>query len=135
MNRAANHELTCPVCGYAGLEIPPSMGEICPCCGTEFGYSDFTRTHAQLRSRWVLENQARWWSNYDNPPPGWHPLAQLLGSGLEVSDLEAAAISAVHGPVQGASISNRAGAAGAKNGTAPSVNGHVAGIAAKVRVA
>ena len=36
---------TCPVCGYAGLDDPPWQGgapsdEICPSCGTHFGYDD-----------------------------------------------------------------------------------------------
>ena len=32
----------CPVCGWNDLEQDPSMKthEICPCCGTQFGYDD-----------------------------------------------------------------------------------------------
>jgi len=50
---------TCPVCGFAELTQPPydSTGcasfEICPSCGTEFGYHDANKSHEELRRRWL----------------------------------------------------------------------------------
>ena len=50
----------CPVCGYLGLtEEPWKMGpeydspsyEICPSCGTEFGYTDFWPGRVERRER------------------------------------------------------------------------------------
>ncbi|HEY8544598.1 MAG TPA: hypothetical protein VIL36_06110, partial [Acidimicrobiales bacterium] len=76
-----------PVCGYPGLDEPawvddaPSY-EICPCCGTEFGYQDVgheaearAARHRELRQEWI-ELGCPWWSNRE-PPPGWDPKAQL----------------------------------------------------------
>jgi hypothetical protein len=78
----------CPVCGYDRMEFPAEPYNICPCCGTEFGYEDFADTYAervqrwaQLRRRW-LENDAPWFSPVDPSPPGWSPYAQLLRAGL-----------------------------------------------------
>jgi predicted RNA-binding Zn-ribbon protein involved in translation (DUF1610 family) len=72
----------CPVCGYAGLEEAAydeqncASFEICPSCGTEFGYQDATRSHADLRSAWV-QNGMRWASRSVGAPPNWDPVAQL----------------------------------------------------------
>jgi hypothetical protein len=65
----------CPVCGYP-LQWPPIDFHICPSCGTEFGYDDAGRKHADLRGQW-LEGGARWWSINTPPPPSWNPYAQL----------------------------------------------------------
>lgn len=74
--------LGCPVCGFAGLDEPAydahgcaSFG-ICPCCGTEFGYDDATRTHAELRAKWIA-NGMNWWSRTSRPTADWDPLRQL----------------------------------------------------------
>lgn len=74
--------LVCPVCGFDGLDEPAydahgcaSFG-ICPCCGTEFGYNDATRTHVELRSKWI-GNGMKWWSRTPNPPADWDPVRQL----------------------------------------------------------
>jgi hypothetical protein len=71
----------CPVCGYDDLEEPafddvgaPSF-EICPSCGTEFGYDDATRSHKSLRDEWIAKGMP-WWAD-DKPPPGWDPMQQL----------------------------------------------------------
>ena len=44
----------CPVCDYADPGAPPFgdawYQEICPGCGTQFGYDDATRTHDDLRN-------------------------------------------------------------------------------------
>lgn len=77
----------CPVCGWDELEEPPynSYGnasfEICPCCGTEFGYSDATTSHDELRRRW-LDSGAVWQAPSRTPPPGWNAVAQLSRAGL-----------------------------------------------------
>jgi hypothetical protein len=79
----------CPVCEYAGLHEPPydesgwGSFEICPQCGTEFGYDlvnsaifaggfgavcglktkqeELDSLHAQLRQRWI-DGGRDWWS-------------------------------------------------------------------------
>ena len=72
----------CPVCGYNGLHEPAydrfgcSSFEICPCCGTEFGYQDAGRSHESLRAEWIA-NGMPWWSDARKAPPDWNPLQQL----------------------------------------------------------
>src|ERR1039458_2229688 len=66
---------TCPVCGYT-MRYPAADYHICPCCGTEFGYDDAGRRHAELRAEW-LRAGARWWSPVDPQPEGWDPYMQV----------------------------------------------------------
>ncbi len=49
----------CPVCEYGGLEEDPKTRtfEICPQCGTEFGYQDCVTSHEELRKRWIAEGK------------------------------------------------------------------------------
>jgi hypothetical protein len=81
-------DLRCPVCGYPALDEPawvdghPSE-DICPSCGTQFGYDDALgiddesrrAVHAELRARWVASG-CKWWSP-DPRPTGWDPQHQL----------------------------------------------------------
>jgi hypothetical protein len=81
-------ERTCPVCGYAELFDIPWVGghpsdEICPCCGTHFGYDDFetdaaarSARHAALRKAWVDAGYP-WFSQTRTSPPDWDPRRQL----------------------------------------------------------
>ncbi len=69
-------EYTCPVCGYEHLEDPAMDDEICPSCGTHFGYHDYNRTHQQLRNAWH-ESGAKWWSLEEPSPSYWNPEIQL----------------------------------------------------------
>lgn len=71
---------TCPVCGYDQLEDPPTDYNICECCGTEFGYHDARRSHAELRQRWITAGMP-WWDRRVPPPADWNPVAQLLRAG------------------------------------------------------
>src|SRR5437868_12950436 len=71
----------CPVCGYPDLEDPPADFEICPSCGTEFGYSDIARTYDDLRDRW-LATGPRWYSRVTPQPPNWNGHDQLYRAGL-----------------------------------------------------
>jgi len=68
----------CVVCGNTHLEYPLEYGEICPCCGTEFGFNDQLKTHEQLRYEWIFKNRAAWWSLSTPPPVGWTPFTQLV---------------------------------------------------------
>ena len=70
----------CPVCGYT-MDDPPRDYNICPSCGTEFGYHDSGRTYEELRWTW-LNAGAEWWSPVDEKPPGWNPYQQLFKAGL-----------------------------------------------------
>jgi hypothetical protein len=66
------------------MEDPPSDYNICPCCGTEFGYHDAGRTYEELRSVW-LHSGANWWSPCDLPPRGWNAYQQLITAGMNVT--------------------------------------------------
>jgi hypothetical protein len=71
--------LPCPVCGYplgGGIE----EFDICPSCGTQFGYSDAVRPHADLRARWVARG-APWIGPPAFRPPGWSAVGQLVAAG------------------------------------------------------
>ncbi|MGH9585295.1 MAG: hypothetical protein ACRD4O_20455 [Bryobacteraceae bacterium] len=65
----------CPVCGYP-LGFLPTDFNICPSCGTEFGYSDSGRSHKELRANW-LASGAKWWDTSTAPPPNWNPYLQI----------------------------------------------------------
>lgn len=68
----------CPVCGYPNLQEPPlNSYEICPSCGTEFGYTDFRRSHDELRIEW-LRKGPRWHAQWLPEPENWQPKRQLL---------------------------------------------------------
>ena len=71
---------TCPVCYWPDLTTEPldMSYNICPCCGTEFGYDDFTLTHAQLRERWIDGGCVFWSSDQDRKPVNWNGVRQLL---------------------------------------------------------
>jgi hypothetical protein len=71
----------CPVCGYDKLTRPPENHEICPSCGTEFGYDDVGLSYRELREEW-LRDGAVWFSPVRLPPPGWNPFDQLIRAGL-----------------------------------------------------
>ena len=68
----------CPVCYFADMEMsaPPEPYYICPCCGTEFGLDDETKSFDQLRREWI-ERGMLWFSRYTPPPEGWSALRQL----------------------------------------------------------
>lgn len=78
---------TCPVCGWPEMEEPAydefgsSSFEICRCCGTQFGYQDARRTHAELRAEWISGGM-RWSSKAAQQPAGWDPVAQLRAAGF-----------------------------------------------------
>jgi hypothetical protein len=70
----------CPVCGYPDLEDKPINHEICPCCGSQFGYDDYLKTHAELRQEW-LDGGAKWFLvGYE--PYGWNAYIQLQNAGF-----------------------------------------------------
>ena len=79
----------CPVCGYVDLDFSPYDNhgspsfEICPCCGVEFGYDDFSISHESLREKWVC-NGFKWFSKHNKPPQGWNPIKQLEEASLKV---------------------------------------------------
>ena len=79
---------TCPVCGFRHLHEPPwdsdsGSLEICPSCGTQFGYSDAAggdaasreRRHRELRAEWIRGGMS-WWSTR-TPPADWSPFEQV----------------------------------------------------------
>ncbi|MNT37727.1 hypothetical protein D3C72_1738810 [compost metagenome] len=78
---------TCPVCGFHDAKLPPFEDgqnewsqEICPSCGTQFGYDDAALSHHALRLRWV-EGGAKWWAT--RPAPNdFDGLQQLRAAAL-----------------------------------------------------
>jgi hypothetical protein len=93
-------KMMCPVCGYKGLTSPPRDYNICPCCGTEFGYDDFGLSHEELRSRW-LRRGANWFSQVTQPPPDWNLYEQLFQAGYGF-DISNDFVSDTYGEVQAA---------------------------------
>jgi hypothetical protein len=65
---------SCPVCYFNQMPDPPQDYNICPCCGTEFGYDDEFKTFAQLRADWI--NAGMQWF-FRQPPLFWSPVLQL----------------------------------------------------------
>jgi hypothetical protein len=75
---------TCPVCGFKELEEPPEDFNICPCCGTEFGYHDVGHSDRELRNAW-LKKGGMWSDVEDNHYPtraNWNAWSQLDMAGL-----------------------------------------------------
>jgi hypothetical protein len=87
----------CPVCGYDGLDERPwedggGSDEICPSCGTQFGYQDSLAhegldarltIHARLRAAWIEGGMTWHFASIETPPEGWDPqdlLARLLAT-------------------------------------------------------
>src|SRR3954468_6569402 len=75
-----NH--TCPVCAYDQMPYPPDRFEICPCCGTEFGYHDHNRSRRELRNLWLARG-APCFNPIDAPPLNWNPYLQLVRAGFD----------------------------------------------------
>lgn len=80
-------QFMCPVCGYPSLREPaysqpdcPSF-DICPCCGTQFGYDDAGTPHSVLRQRWVAAGTP-WYSKHTSLPPEWSGRRQLETAGF-----------------------------------------------------
>ncbi len=78
----SNDKYICPICGYNELEEPaydihdcPTFC-ICPCCLNEFGYSDATRSHEELRIEWI-SNGKKWGRLGEAPPKNWDATTQL----------------------------------------------------------
>lgn len=71
----------CPVCWFSPLPYPPRDYHICPCCGTEFGNDDTTRTWEELRESWI-HGGMRWF--FGEAPRNWNAQAQLLSAGYGV---------------------------------------------------
>jgi hypothetical protein len=81
-NKIPAELMVCRVCGLA-QETPPwgrdglsPSFEICPCCGTEFGYDDATRVAVlRRRARWAQTGYA--WFDPVLRPPGWRRQEQM----------------------------------------------------------
>ena len=76
-------EFRCPVCYYPDMPYPAEADNICPCCGTHFGYHDMVPSEegqaarwASLRNRW-LKHGAQFWDEQSRPD-GWTAAPQLI---------------------------------------------------------
>ena len=78
----------CLVCGYPNLKEPPwrhdsASDEICPSCGTHYGYDDFAggdaaardEVYRRLRAEWIGGGMV-WWSSREQPRD-WNPRDQV----------------------------------------------------------
>lgn len=77
-----NKLFLCKVCGYNygdyvwGEDGLSPSHEICPCCGTEFGYEDSNESSILAqRERWL--NSGAKWSNPEEKPKKWSFEEQL----------------------------------------------------------
>jgi len=87
LSNKMRYTYTCPVCAYPAMTEPVEEGNICPCCGTEFGYDDDLEvTYTQLRARW-LQGGALWFSHVVPAPITWDPILQLLEADLDPEEL------------------------------------------------
>lgn len=77
----------CPVCGYDALRRPPVDYSICPYCRTEYGVSDYSWSHAELRQIWI-EHGAKWGSRRVAEPAGWNVVQQLENIGYTCTDAD-----------------------------------------------
>lgn len=81
---------TCPVCGYGGLPEAPwdndaPSDEICPSCGTQFGYHDAAGGDAarrqpryrELREEWIARGMPWESPDIEPAPDDWDPTRQL----------------------------------------------------------
>ena len=81
----------CPVCGFNELKEPAydkfgcSSFNICPCCGTEFGYHDSKISHKVLREKWVIACTPFHFEK--EKPKNWDPKKQLENAGLLDNEL------------------------------------------------
>jgi hypothetical protein len=68
---------TCPVCGWPALEENPEhrLYNICPSCGTEFGYDD--PKYYELRRKEWLELGVWWCGDIERKPDNWDMQEQL----------------------------------------------------------
>lgn len=69
----------CPVCGFL-MEYPADDDNICPSCGTHFGYHDYVMTHEELRVNWLKAGAP--WFDPQPAPPRWDAIQQLKSAGL-----------------------------------------------------
>lgn len=68
------------------MPYSPEDHEICPCCGTHFGYDDFRRSHRELRNAW-LASGGQWFSPVHSRPLNWDPFLQVSLAGYD-SDVQ-----------------------------------------------
>jgi hypothetical protein len=94
----------CPVCGYGQMSGPPENYNICPSCGTEFGYDDLSKSHRQLRNKW-LASGAKWFS-FATPPPDfyWNGFLQVTEAGLPYDAAMPRSFQEISIPVAGVDI-------------------------------
>lgn len=90
--RAILKRFNCPVCGFPDLERPAEDDNICPCCGTHFGYDDATTVeaeigniHGALRLGWLRAGHP-WRSRSWDQPRGWDYRKQLWNIGVFLPD-------------------------------------------------
>ncbi len=73
---------SCPVCGFSQMRSAPRNHSICPSCGTEFGYDDFSVSQRTIRNEW-LKAGTPWFSFRTRPPFQWNGFRQVIEAGLE----------------------------------------------------
>jgi hypothetical protein len=95
----------CPVCGFDNMPFPPEDHNICPCCGTEFGYHDLRMSHQELRERWAAGG-ASWFSAAMPQPLGWNWYIQLFNAGFVAVEVRGMEVFLDRLPIQPLSLSS-----------------------------
>ena len=96
-------EYTCRVCGYLHsrpfYEEGAATSDICPCCGSESGYHDFTPDGVEMnRRRWIRKG-AKWHADEwvekgdkvdktELKPENWSLEEQLRRIGVDLKDYQ-----------------------------------------------
>jgi hypothetical protein len=63
------------------MPYAPVPFNVCPCCGTEYGVDDHSRSHPQLRHDWVVAGTP-WFSDVRKPRKEWSGARQLIDAGF-----------------------------------------------------
>lgn len=59
------------------MPYPVEADEICPSCGTQFGYSDRRKSFGELRQEWIAGG-CKWFNTIAGEPRNWDALGQLI---------------------------------------------------------
>ncbi len=86
MSESHPPDMGCLLCGYQdyqAFENGVTLFEVCPCCGSQSGYTysgkgDETAHLEAVRANWFHTEHARWWSSLMPTPPNWDAKDQLL---------------------------------------------------------
>lgn len=82
----------CSICGYPLGDYSPwgddgkmPTYDICPCCGVEWGYEDYTpESRKEYRNKWIVAGAK--WFDPQKKPANWNLEKQLRNIGYNETD-------------------------------------------------